>query len=187
MKVYRWLLVGLFVALGAGIAKAQADPTFKINQPPSDPTCDNVTVFCVSNLGNFSLSIPAGPFSDTLVYTGSVDVFGLEILFPDGNLEGIAVQSNIFADVTSAPEIINGQLYELFSLTGSGPCQYNGVNNPPATCPGVITPNEQITFSSADNTTAETIAFTPEPETLGLMAIGLLALVSRRLLQRNEK
>lgn len=188
MKAYRWLIVGLFVVLGAGIAHAQADPTFQVNKPPSDPTCDNVTVFCISNLGNASLTIPAGPFSDTIVYTGSSQVYGLELLFPDSDLVGIAVQSNIFANVTSAPEIINGQLFLLFSLTGSGPCMYNGVNDPPATCSGVITTDEQITFSSPDGfSTPETIAFTPEPETLGLMAIGLLALVSRRLLQRSEK
>jgi hypothetical protein len=188
MKLYQWLTIALLLALGAGIAKAQADPTFQINQPPHDPSCDNITVFCISNLGDASLTIPAGPFTDTIVYTGTAQVDGLELLFPDSTLVGIAVQSNIFANVTSAPEIINGQLYELFSLTGSGPCMYNGVNDPPATCSGVIMSGDMFTFSSPDGfSTQETIAFTPEPETLGLMAIGLLALVSRRLLQRNEK
>lgn len=187
MKVYRWLLVGLFVVLVAGIANAQGDPTFQINSK-TDPTCDNVTVFCISNLGNASLTIPAGPFSDTIVYTGQSQVDGLQLLFPDSALVGIAVQSDIFANVTSAPELINGQLFILFSLTGSGPCNYNGVNNPPATCPGVITSGEAFTFSSPDGfSTPETIEFTPEPETLGLMAIGLLALVSRRLLHRSER
>lgn len=187
MKFYRWLIIALLALAGAGLASAQGDPTFQINTRP-DPTCDNVTVFCISNLGAASLTIPAGPFSDTIIYTGENQVNSLELLFPDPNLVGIAVQSNIFANVTSAPELLNNQLFLLFTLTGSGPCLYNGVNDPPATCSGVILSGDSITFSSPDGfSTPETIAFTPEPETLGLMAIGLLALVSRRLLQRNEK
>ncbi|HTV57448.1 MAG TPA: PEP-CTERM sorting domain-containing protein [Verrucomicrobiae bacterium] len=189
MKLFRWLLVAAIIVVGAGIAKADGgDPTFKINDPDNTPTCDNITVFCISNFSNSSLSIPAGAFSDTLVYTGTSDVTALEILFSDTDLEGIAVQSNIFANVTSAPELLNNQLYELFTLSGSGPCMYNGVNDPPATCSGIISTGDVITFSTADGfATGQTITFTPEPETLGLMAIGLIALLSRRLLQKSEK
>jgi len=192
MKFYRWLMVAALAASFAGVAMADSgggDPTFQIQRPPIDPTCTpTANLYCVSDLTNFQLTLPAGAFSDTLVYTGSTAVTGLEILFPDSNLTMIAVQSNLFANVTSAPELINGQLFLLFTLTGSGPCQYNGVNNPPQTCPGVINPGDQFIFSSNDGfSSPTTIAFTPEPESFGLMAIGILAIVSRRFLQRNEQ
>ena len=192
MKFYRWLVVAVLAASFAGVAMADSgggDPTFQINKPPTDPTCTpSANLYCVSNLSDFQLTLPAGAFSDTLVYTGSTTVSGLEILFPDSNGVQIAVQSDIFANVTAAPELINGQLYLLYILTGSGPCMYNGVNNPPATCSGVINPGDQFVFSSPDGfTTPTTITFTPEPESLGLMAIGILAIVSRRFLQKSEQ
>jgi len=176
MKVSRIMLLVALVAISVAVAKADGggDPTIIMNKggdPPPGPCVPSATVIC--NATAFSLTVPAGAFSETLTYDGSQTVTELELLFvnPSGS---ISCQTDVFEFCSSLPEIVNGQPALLLDLVGAGPCMSNGVNNPPATCDGFITTGEQITLSSPNGfATSQTIDFVPEPGSLLLLGTGL--------------
>jgi len=174
MRLSQLLCVALLIGLAAMVAVADpADPTVIINQH-NDPTC-GTGVVCVADLGNFSLTIPAGQqtFSEILQYTGTNSVTSLDLLFVNP-INPISCQSDIFAICSSLPEIFGGQPALLVIFSGSGPCQFNGVNNPPATCPGVINPGDALDFDVVGAfSQAQTVSFVPEPGTLLLVLAGL--------------
>jgi hypothetical protein len=177
MKFCRFMLAVAVIALGASVAKADGgDPTFRINTVVDPPCAEGV--ICIDNLSDFTLSLPAGPFTDTIVYTGQDSVTSLQLLFSDSDLESIVVQSDIFADVSYLPEVNNNELFLLAILTGSGPCTDNGANTPPENCPGVINPGDSFTFSSPDGfTSPQTLSFSPEPSGAVLSLTGLVLLL----------
>ena len=170
-----WLVILIgFSAVAAKADGAGGDPTIAINMKGSGGDCP-VGVVCFENANSFSVTLPAGAgASVTLEYTPldpSDVVAAIQLLFI--NPPSISCQTDIFAMCSSTPEVVNGQPALLLDLFGSGPCQSNGANNPPATCPGNITNGEQITLSSPDGfSSAETISFVPAPETNLLVLSG---------------
>lgn len=173
MKVCRLACVALLVGLVATVTLASpVDPTVVINKH-NDPSCGDGVV-CVNNLSNFSLSVPAGAFDAVLQYTGSNAVTELQLLFVNPQAS-ISCQTDIFQLCSSLPETVGGQPALLLLLTGSGPCESNGGNNPAAFCPGVINPGDSLDFAvlAPGFGHAQTVSFVPEPSTLVLLLGGL--------------
>jgi hypothetical protein len=173
MKLTQILSVAVLIGLTATVATASpVDPTVVINQHV-DPTCGDGVV-CVSDLSNFSLSVPAGAFATILDYTGDTSVTELQLLFVNPQAS-ISCQTDIFQLCSSLPEIVGGQPALLLLLTGSGPCESNGVNDPAAFCPGVINPGDSLDFAvlTPGFGQAQTVSFVPEPGTLVLLLGGL--------------
>jgi hypothetical protein len=173
MMLTRIACMALLIGLAATVAMASpVDPTVVINQH-NDPACGDGVV-CVSDLSNFSLSVPAGAFATVLDYTGDTSVTELQLLFVNPQAS-ISCQTDIFQLCSSLPEIVGGEPALLLLLTGAGPCESNGVNSPAAFCPGVINPGDSLDFAvlSPGFGQAQTVSFVPEPSTLLLFLGGL--------------
>jgi hypothetical protein len=176
MKFWRVLAVVAVIAMGASVAKADEDPTFKINKGG-----DAVPV---SDLSDFSVSIPDQQFSFSFQYTGEATISELELLFVPVPGQSISIQSDIFASVSETVE--NGDL--LFILTGSGPCMANGVNIPPADCVGFIGTGDIFTLSGpgfAPGTPTQTLTFVPEPGAILLSITGLVMMLGVGIVRKR--
>jgi hypothetical protein len=171
MKLAKVACVALLLALSAAVARADgADPTVVINHGP-DPTVCPAGDVCVSDLSDASVSLPEGPFSITIDYTGTAAISGLDMLFVNPGAS-ISCQTDIFKTCSSLPEIVGGLPALLLELGGAGPCMSNG-DNPPTTCPGVISAGELLTLSSPQGfATPKTVSFVPEPGSLMLLLNG---------------
>ena len=188
MRFSRVIWLVILIGFSAAVANADGtgtDPTIVLNMKGAGGDCP-VGVVCFESSSGFAVTLPAGAnASVTLEYTpeDTSDVVSeIELLFI--NPPAISCQTDVFATCSSTAEVVNGQPALLLDLVGAGPCMSNGLNTPPATCPGDITNGEQITLSSPDGFPSdETISFVPAPGTSLLVFSGCLIFF---LLGRNR-
>jgi hypothetical protein len=185
MKFYRWLLVGIMVVAGAGIANADGggvDPTVKITVP-ADPSCTDPNTVCFSTNSSSDPVIVMGgaalpfdittDFIYTCDYTGSgctdtADLPTLDTLY-------LAIDPTILGDIYSCN--LTSEMDEAFNQ-----CNPGGIFLNPNGDYDYFLQLACVTSDSLPSCTgmlageAGSAEVAPEPSDLVLLGIGIMML-----------